>query len=141
MKRYIAVLEIEDDEEIVGDANISYTYRSNGTNYGTDESVQLKADTEEQSAIQINNFDTPIEVAQKIINATTKLEATMLDKAMMRAFGGKEVDTIHRDMFSIAEIKEIAGYLMVYCNSHQEEIKPKVESEGQYVKNKLGRGG
>lgn len=46
MKRYIAVIEIDDDEEIVGDANISYTYRSNGTNYGTDESVELKAEGE-----------------------------------------------------------------------------------------------
>lgn len=44
MKRYIAVIELDDEEEIVGDANISYTYRSNGTNYGTDESVELKAD-------------------------------------------------------------------------------------------------
>lgn len=48
MKRYIAVIEIDDDEEIVGDANISYTYRSNGTNYGTDESVELKAEGEGQ---------------------------------------------------------------------------------------------
>lgn len=130
MKRYIAVLELDDDEEIVGDANISYTYRSNGTNYGTDESVELKADVEGQNAIQIDNFDTPIEVAQKIINATTEVEANMLDKAVMRAFGCEKVDTIHREMFTLAEIKEIAGYLMVYCNSHQEEIKPKAESEG-----------
>lgn len=48
MKRYIAVIELDDDEEIVGDANISYTYRSNGTNYGTDESVELKAEDEGQ---------------------------------------------------------------------------------------------
>lgn len=47
MKRYIAVIELDDDEEIVGDANISYTYRSNGTNYGTDESVELKEESEE----------------------------------------------------------------------------------------------
>lgn len=48
MKRYIAVIELDDDEEIVGDANISYTYRSNGTNYGTDEGVELKAEDKEQ---------------------------------------------------------------------------------------------
>lgn len=48
MKRYIAVIELDDGEEIVGDANISYTYRSNGTNYGTDESVELKAEDEGQ---------------------------------------------------------------------------------------------
>lgn len=120
MKRYIAVLELDDDEEIVGDANISYTYRSNGTNYGTDESVELKADAEEQSAIQINDFDTPIEVAQKIINGTMEVEANMVDKAMMRAFGGKEVDKIRRTLFDLEELKEIAGYLLVYYNAHKE---------------------
>lgn len=50
MKRYIAVLEIEDDEDIVGsiEATASYTYRKNGTNYGTDENVEFKADDEGQ---------------------------------------------------------------------------------------------
>ena len=61
-----------------------------------------------------------MDVAQKIISGTAEVEASMVDKAMMRAFGGKEIDTIHRDMFSIAEIKEIAGYLLVYCNTHKE---------------------
>ena len=71
--------------------------------------------------IQINDYDTPIEVAQKIINGTAEVEASMVDKAMMRTFGCKEVDTVHRDMFSIAEIKEIAGYLLVYCNAHRSQ--------------------
>lgn len=70
--------------------------------------------------IQIEDYNTPIEVAQKIINGTEEVEASIVDKAMMRTFGCKEVDTVHRDMFSIAEIKEIAGYLMVYCNAHKE---------------------
>ena len=49
MKRYIAVLEIDDDREIVGsiDATVSYTYRDNGTNYVTTESVEFKAESEE----------------------------------------------------------------------------------------------
>ena len=118
MKRYIAVIELDDDEEII-DASVSYVYRSNGTNYSTTESVELKADTEEQSAIQINDFDTPIEVAQKIINGTMEVEANMVDKAMMRAFGGKEVDKIRRALFDLEELKEIAGYLLVYCNTHE----------------------
>ncbi len=70
--------------------------------------------------IQINDYDTPIQVAEKIISGTQEVEANMVDKAMMRAFGGKEIDTVHRDMFSIAEIEEIAGYLLVYCNAHKE---------------------
>ena len=47
-KRYIAVLEIEDDCKIVGsiEATVSYTYRSNGTNYATTESVEFKAESE-----------------------------------------------------------------------------------------------
>ena len=118
MKRYIAVIELDDGEEII-DASVSYVYRSNGTNYSTTESVELKADTEEQSAIQINDFDTPIEVAQKIINGTMEVEANMVDKAMMRAFGGKEVDKIRRALFDLEELKEIAGYLLVYCNTHE----------------------
>lgn len=48
MKRYIAVLEIEDDEDRVGsiEATASYTYRVNGTNYATTESVEFKAESE-----------------------------------------------------------------------------------------------
>ena len=44
MKRYIAILEIDDDCEIVGsiDATVSYTYRENGTNYATTESVEFQ---------------------------------------------------------------------------------------------------
>lgn len=71
--------------------------------------------------IQIDNFDTPIEVAQKIISGTEEVETNMADKAMMQIFGCKGIDTIHRDMFSIAEIEEIAGYLMVYCNAHKSQ--------------------
>ena len=47
MKRYIAVLELDDDEEII-DASVSYVYRSNGTNYLTTESVEFKEDNEEK---------------------------------------------------------------------------------------------
>lgn len=48
MRRYIAILEIDDDEEIVGsiDATVSYTYRRNGTNYAISESVDFEAESE-----------------------------------------------------------------------------------------------
>lgn len=45
MKRYIAVLELDNDEEII-DASVSYVYRSNGTNYSTTESVEFKEESE-----------------------------------------------------------------------------------------------
>lgn len=49
MKRYIAVLEIDDEREIVGsiDATASYTYRRNGTNYAKFERVKFKEESEE----------------------------------------------------------------------------------------------
>ncbi len=48
MKKYIAVLEIDDEEEII-DASVSYVYRSNGTNYSTTESVEFKEESEGRS--------------------------------------------------------------------------------------------
>lgn len=119
MKKYIAVIEVDDEEEII-DASVSYVYRSNGTNYSTTENVELKEESEGRSAIQINDFDTPIEVAQKIINGTMEVEANMIDKAMMRTFGGEEVTKIRRALFGLEELKEIAGYLLVYYNAHKE---------------------
>lgn len=53
--------------------------------------------------IQINDFDLPIQVAEKIIGGTK--EKT-----------GETV--INRDMFDLEEIKEIAGYLTVYYDTH-----------------------
>lgn len=69
--------------------------------------------------IQINDFDLPIQVAKKIIDGTKEVPASMLDKATYKAFTGKELgETVHRDMFELKEIKEIADYLMVYYQAH-----------------------
>lgn len=46
MKRYIAVLEIEDDEEII-DASVSYSYSYNGMNYKATERMELKEESED----------------------------------------------------------------------------------------------
>ena len=46
MKKYIAVLELEDDEEII-DAKLSYFYRSNGMNYKATERMELKEEGED----------------------------------------------------------------------------------------------
>lgn len=70
--------------------------------------------------IQINDFDLPVQVAGKIIGGTKKVPASMLDKAAYKAFTGKEIgETVHRDMFDLEEIKEIADYLMVYYEAHK----------------------
>ncbi len=70
--------------------------------------------------IQIDDYDSPIQVEEKIIGGTRNEPASMLDKAAYRAFTGKEIgETISRDMFDLEEIKEIAGYLIVYYEAHQ----------------------
>jgi len=69
--------------------------------------------------IQIEDHDLPIKVAEKIINGTKEVPATPLDKVVYRTLVGKELgETIHRDMFDLEEIKEIADYLMIYYQSH-----------------------
>lgn len=69
--------------------------------------------------IQIEDYDTPIQVAEKIISGTKEVSASVLDKAAYRAFTGKELgETLHRDMFELEEIKEIADYLTVYYQAH-----------------------
>ena len=80
--------------------------------------------------IQINDFDLPIQVAEKIIDGTKDEPASMLDKAVYRAFTGKELgETLSRDMFDLEEIKEIADHLIIYYEAHKTEIK--AESEEQ----------
>lgn len=79
--------------------------------------------------IQIDDFDLPIQVAEKIIGGTKEVPASMLDKAAYRAFTGKELeDTVHRDMFELEEIKEIADYLMVYYKAHIKAIEESEEA-------------
>ena len=70
--------------------------------------------------IQIDDCDLPIQVAEKIISGTKNVSASALDKAAYKAFTGKELgETLSEDMFGLEEIKEIADYLMVYYDSHQ----------------------
>lgn len=70
--------------------------------------------------ITIEDNDLPITVAQKIVTATKPQDATIAQKALAKAILGKESDTLEVDLFSVEEIKEIADYLIVYCNSHLE---------------------
>lgn len=64
----------------------------------------------------INDNDLPITVAEKIINGTKPYNPTPLIKAIT----GNEEDCNEKDMFDLEEIKEIADYLMVYYNNHQQ---------------------
>lgn len=79
--------------------------------------------------IEINDFDLPIQVAEKIISGTKDMPTSLLDKAAYRAFTGKELgETISRDMFDLEGIKEIADYLIVYYEHTKTEIKAETEN-------------
>lgn len=68
--------------------------------------------------ITIYDDDLPISVAERIITGTKPHNST-LSEVFARACGASEEDAKTCDMFSIEEIKEIADYLMIYCNNHQ----------------------
>lgn len=69
--------------------------------------------------IQIEDNDLPIDAAKKIITGTKIVEFSDTMKALRKAFIGSQVDNGEYDMFELEEIKEIADYLIVYYNSHQ----------------------
>ncbi len=70
--------------------------------------------------IQINDYDLPIQVAEKIICGTKDVPANEFTKVAYKAFTGKEIgETVSEDMFELEEIKEIAGYLMTYYEAHK----------------------
>lgn len=62
--------------------------------------------------ITINDTDSPIEVAAKIVNGTKKCE--VVTGSIMTYH--KEEGEIY--MFNVGEIKEIADYLKAYCKNH-----------------------
>lgn len=81
MKRYIAVLELEDDEEII-DAKLSYFYRSNGMNYKATERMELKEESEDiKNKTYEDGLKEAWEYAGKIISADK------CDEEMNEAFG------------------------------------------------------
>jgi hypothetical protein len=70
--------------------------------------------------IQIDDYDLPIQVAEKIISGTKEVTLTPMVKAIRKAVTGvDEGDKTTEDMFSIEENEEIASYLMVYVNGHK----------------------
>lgn len=69
--------------------------------------------------IQINDCDLPITVAEKIINATKPYNPTDFMKTLAKVVVGDEHVNDTQDMFDIEEIKEIADYLLIYYNAHQ----------------------
>ena len=74
--------------------------------------------------IQIEDTDSPITVAQKIINGKKLSTVTPIMK-LGAALAFRPVPEpgaqIEVDMFSDAEIREIAEYLLMYSKYHEED--------------------
>lgn len=73
--------------------------------------------------IQIEDNDTPIMVAQKLIHGTKAVEwtpASKLGYILATGEAPKEGEKAELDMFSDAEIREIADYLLTYSKYHEE---------------------
>lgn len=92
MKRYIAVLEIEDDEEII-DASVSYSYRSNGMNYKATERMELKEESEDAKNKTYEDGLNDAWEAVKKIEAPTA-EGGLSGKELAQIF--KDGDTLYK---------------------------------------------
>ncbi len=74
--------------------------------------------------IQIEDNDSPIMVAQKLIHGTKAVETTpAMRLGAALAFGPvpEPGEKLEVDMFSDAEIREIVDYLSTYCKYHEED--------------------
>ena len=72
--------------------------------------------------IQINDYDLPIQVAEKIISGTKEITLSPMMKSLRKAVVGESIgdnDKSVTDMFELEEIREIADYLMVYYEAHK----------------------
>ena len=74
--------------------------------------------------IQIEDNDSPITAAQKIIHGTKAVEATpamRLGAALTFGPVPEIGEKLEAYMYSDAEIREIADYLLTYCKYHEED--------------------
>ena len=71
--------------------------------------------------ITIEDSDSPVLVAGKIIHGTKPFESSPLQKAFAAVAFGDETACDTQDMFDLEEIKEISDYLMVYYLAHEKK--------------------
>ena len=86
--------------------------------------------------IQIDDNDSPIMAAHKIINGTRKVEVTPLMRLRSCLATGKapEVgDLAEEDMFTDEQIRELTEHLQVYLKNHEDqddETKEREQADG-----------
>lgn len=69
--------------------------------------------------ITINDNDLPVTVAEKIITGVKPYKPTEAMKMVAKVFVNSEHACDTQDMYDLEEIKEIADYLLVYYEAHQ----------------------
>jgi hypothetical protein len=70
--------------------------------------------------IKIEYEDTPMEVANKLVNASITIEKNQMEKAIGKAFGNED-DFYHINMFTVDELEEIADHLYAVVNRIRRE--------------------
>ena len=70
--------------------------------------------------ITIDDHDLPVTVAQKLVTATRPNDTSEAAKAMARLITGIPDAGETIDMFTVDELREIADYLIVYCDAHKD---------------------
>lgn len=109
MKKYIAVLEIEDNEEII-DAKISYIYSYNGRNYKATERMELKEESEDaKDKTYEEGLNEAWELARDII-AMPNSENKSLIGVRYNALGNDALYDIIRNYSASEIIKMIKEY-------------------------------
>lgn len=72
--------------------------------------------------IQIEDMDSPIEAARKIIFGTRRVEMTPARKLGILMATGKspqDGEMVDEDMFSVCDLEEMAWYMLTYCKYHK----------------------
>lgn len=114
MKRYIAVLEIDDDKEIVGniDKIISYTYRKDGENYLRFEKVEFKEEKQKQSDDEITVGDEIYSLDKNYRSVVTAIfntcrGATAVYFTQNGKLAGDLLENLHKTGRHFPQIKEV----------------------------------
>lgn len=69
--------------------------------------------------IQIENNDLPVTVAQKLITATSTVNATPLHKLVYKSIGKECGETVEEDMFNDDDLREIADHIYAYLRRNR----------------------
>lgn len=126
MKKYIAVLEIEGDEEII-DASMHYVYRYHGINYKATERIELKEESEDaKNKTYEDGLNEAWEAAIKIVCLPSAGGYSASE--LMDIFGELDISSEHLLKHNtcaevIAKIKEYENRIKVGDEVKKGEIK------------------